>query len=153
MVDYTRRTKMNILSKIKLLMKAKGPAESLWGKFKEVKRGYKTVSFWLAVCSSAVSLIGALNGLIPATTAVIIITGLTFTYNILRGLEKVDEVGVRPVIQTTEFWVGILNSAANGIISLQSGGISAEWLTVAQTVIVFAVGAAQNIGSRQPDVK
>lgn len=142
---------MSLLDKIKLLVKVKDPAIQLISQIGGVGRGYKTFTFWFTVVGSLLALVGVLTGFLPGIVGLCITTGLTVIYNILRGLEKADQEGIRPVLKSTEFWVGFLNSIGNGIMALQTGGINAEWLTAAQSIIAAAIGMAQNLASHQPD--
>lgn len=141
---------MNLIEKIKLLFKIKEPAQDLANQLKGVKRGYKTVSFWVTFLGTLLSLVGALQGIIPATTAVLITTALTTVYNILRGLLKAEADGVRPPMQATEFWVGLLGILSSGLIQAQTAGVSGRWLTVAMAVVAGGMAAAQNLGAQAP---
>src|SRR5258706_8374631 len=104
---------MNIFQKIKLLFALRKPVGKVVDAIKDVKSGWKTISFWIALIGTLLSFVGALQGIIPAATAVLITTGLTAVYNILRGLVKNESDGVRPTFQSTEFWIGVLGIVAN----------------------------------------
>lgn len=141
---------MNLIDKVKILVSIRKPLGIVVSELSDVKRGWKTIGFWITFLGSLIALVSALTGFMPATAALLTTTSLTVIYNIASGLRKADEVGVRPVLQSTEFWVGVLNSVGNGLMAIQTGGISPEWLVTAQTIIASVVGVAQNLGAQQP---
>lgn len=141
---------MNWLEKIKLLFAARQPLTELVGEIKTAKDGYKTVAFYVALLGTLGTLVAALNGVFPPLVAVEITTGLGVVYNIVRGLAKADQVGVKPVLQSTEFWIGALTAVSNGIVSLQTGGVNPAWLATAQTLIASVMAMSQNLGATQP---
>lgn len=144
---------MGLLSKIKLLFVFRKPATDLINEVSQVKSGYKTVAFWVAVVGTLGSAVAAGTGIIPATYALIAGTVLTVLYNILRGATKADQVGVKPILQSTEFWMGVLTAISNGLLALKTGGIDPQWLTTAQTAIGAAMAAGQNLAGQQPTQK
>jgi len=96
MVTFTsterRRGKedMNIIQKIKLLLKVKKSA----GNVKEayMKSGVKTTEFWMTVVSNLVTIIGALGGNIEPEKAAILLAVLNGIYSVLRSLVKQPEI-------------------------------------------------------------
>lgn len=141
---------MGFIEKLKLLFKARKPVTDIINEVKQVKSGYKTIQFWVTVLGSGVSLIGALNGFIPASVALIASTALVTFYNILRGATKADIPGTKPILQTTEFWVSVLSQLAAAIVALQSGGINPAWFATASMIISAAMAAGQNLAGQQP---
>lgn len=144
---------MTLMEKVKLVFKAREPLQDLIREAKEVKRGYKTFSFWFTIVGCLISLVAAIAGYIPGTVGIILTTGLTALYSILRGLKKADEVGVRPIFLSTEFWISVLSSISNAFVGLQQGGVNPEWIVTAQMVITVILGAAQNLAGNQPEEK
>lgn len=141
---------MGIIEKIKLLFKASKPIGQFIGQVKGARMKYKTIPFWISLSGSGLSLIAALNGFIPVTAALIATAILTAAYNILRGLDKVNQEGIKPVLKTTEFWLGAGAIISAQLVNLQTAGISSGALVVAQTIIAAAMAAAQNLAAHQP---
>lgn len=141
---------MNIFQKLKALIAVRKPAQELITNVKEIQRGYKTFAFWLTLVGSVMSVVGAISGLLPIPAALIATTTLTVLYNVLRGLLKADETGVQPILQSTEFWIGLLNQVSMGIVSLQHGGINPEWFATTTTVIGGVMTIAQNLAAQHP---
>lgn len=141
---------MTLIEKIKLLFKARKPIEDLVSKAKGFKSGYKTVAFWVAILASLGGLFAALQGFIPAGAFLVGSTIIAMLYNIARGFEKSDQQGVRPTLQSTEFWFGVGTIILQSIASLQAGGIKPEWLVTANTIIGGSMAMAQNLGAQQP---
>ncbi|HEX9504290.1 MAG TPA: hypothetical protein VF974_08320 [Patescibacteria group bacterium] len=139
---------MNIIQGIKLLFSVRAPVQQIAGELKDIKSGWKTIPFWVTLTGSLVSLGAAIQGFIPGTIAVVIITSLTVIYNILRGLIKADVNGVRPVFQSSEFWAGVIGILSDGILTLKNGGVSAPWMTTASTILATVMASAQNLGNR-----
>jgi hypothetical protein len=142
---------MSLVDKIKLLFVAKKPVTEIVGELKQIKTGYKTVSFWVTLVGSLVSLGATVSGFLPATYALIITTVLTAGYNILRGIQNAGVDGNTPITQSTRFWMGLLGIVANALTSLQTGGVNPQWLLSANAFIAAIMSAAQNIGATQPD--
>lgn len=142
---------MTLIEKIKLLFKSVGPAGKFINQIKGAKLLFKTIPFWITTLSSAIALVASLQGFIPATTGVIIISVLTAAYNILRGLDKTNQEGVKPVLLSTEFWIGAAGILSTMIIDMQNAGISSQFLATVQTVLAGIMAAAQNIGANQPE--
>lgn len=143
---------MTLIQKIKLLFKVRKPAEELIQKGREIKRGWNKASFWISFFGTLASVGGALTGIIPPEASLLINTVLTCIYNILRGLDKADETGVRPVLRSTEFWQGANGAVGNAVVALQTGGIDPRWLHTAELIITVVMSISQNLGAQQPKV-
>jgi len=141
---------MGLLEKIKLLFKARKPATDIINEVGQIKSGWKTIPFWVTLLGTLISLVAALEGFIPASTALIATTALTAIYNILRGATKTDITGTKPVVQSTEFWLGVLGQLSNAAVTLKTGGIAPHWLVTAETFISAAMAAGQNLAGQQP---
>lgn len=141
---------MGLIEKIKLLFKARQPAIDIINEVKGVKSGWKTIPFWITLLGSAIALVAALKGFIPLEASLVSTTALTFLYNVLRGATKADVPGTKPILQTSEFWLGVLAQLSNAFLALQTGGISPEWIVTASGVVSLAMGAAQNLAGQQP---
>lgn len=144
---------MSLIDKIKLLVKGAKPVGEFVNAVKGARKKYKTIPFWLTIIGSLTSIVAALNGLIPATAAIVATTILTAAYNILRGADKMDQVGVKPPLRSSEFWIGALGIISTAIVDLQTAGVSGQVLTIANLVIGAAMSVAQNLGAIQPDKK
>lgn len=83
---------MSFIQKIKLLLKIRKPAEGLIQEVGKVKTGWKTSEFWLTIVSNLITIAGALNGIIDAKTAGIILAILNGLYTTLRTIAKVGTV-------------------------------------------------------------
>lgn len=82
---------MSFFQKIKLLLKLRGPAEELIkevSKVNKVKSGYLTSEFWLTVISNLITIAGALNGILDAKTAAVVLAVLNGLYTTLRTVAK-----------------------------------------------------------------
>lgn len=141
---------MGLIEKLKLLFKARQPLTDIITEVKEIKAGYKTLPFWITLLGTLLTLVAALQGVIPASAALVVTTILTFLYNVLRGATKANVPGQKPVLQTTEFWIGVLGFLSTAITTLQSGGVNPAWMTTAMAVIGMAMAAAQNLAGQQP---
>ena len=141
---------MSLIEKIKLLFKIKDPALKLIDGVKQFKSGYKTVTFWATLLSGVLTLIGALKGFIPPEAALVVTAVLTAVYNFIRGFEKMDQNALRPVIQSTEFWVGVLGMISTAIMNIQTGGVNPAWLVSVQSAIAAAIAGAQALGNQMP---
>lgn len=141
---------MNIFQKIKLLFRVKAPAEKLIDDIKEFKSGWKTLPFWVTLLGSLGSVVAAFQGVIPAEYSLVATTVLTAIYNFIRGFEKADQNAIRPTLQSTEFWIGLLGIVGNAFTTLKTGGVSPDWMIAAQSAIAAAMAGAQNIGTQQP---
>jgi hypothetical protein len=142
---------MNIFAKLKLALAIRTPVTEVAGQLKQIKSGWKTLSFWVTLIGSLVSLAAAVKGFIPAEYSLIITTALVTVYNILRGLAKADSAVVTgPIWTSTETWMGILGQASAGILALQQGGINAKWMTVAASVIATAMTLSRDLRAIDP---
>src|SRR5258708_28611706 len=128
---------MNIIQGNKVLFSVRVPVQHSAGEIKDIKSGWKTIPFWVTLTGSLVSLGAAIQGFIPGTIAVVIITSLTVIYNILRGLIKADVNGVRPVFQSSEFWAGVIGILCDGILTLKNCGRSGHLFT--NTVYILCI--------------
>lgn len=141
---------MSLIEKLKLLFKIRKPAGELLDQVKEVKRGWKTLSFWVTLLGSLASTASALSGIIPPQAQLIATTVLSAFYNMLRGLQKAEESTVRGVARSTEVWMGIFAEVQKGIVALNTGGINPEWMTTMSTINMMAMAAGQQLASLQP---
>jgi hypothetical protein len=141
---------MGLLEKLKLLLKARQPLTDIINEAKTVKSGWKTWQFWASVAGSLGGLVASLNGIIPLETSLVITTALTFLYNVLRGATKADTIGVKPLLQSSEFWLSILGYAQNALLALQTGGIDPKWVMESSAFITAGLGMAQNLAAQQP---
>ena len=142
---------MTIVEKIKLLFAVRKPVGDLVVQVKQVKAGWKTPGFWVAVLGTLLALAGAVSSFIPATAALIVSTVLTLGYNVLRAYQNAAVPGVCPPFQSSRFWVGVLGMASASIMALQQGGVNPEWFTVAISILGAVMAAAQSIGAQQPE--
>lgn len=143
---------MTLIEKVKLLFVARKPAQDFVANVKEVKRGWKTIHFWVSLLGSAITLVGSLKGFVPAEASLIITTILMASYNIMRGFDKTDETIPRPTLRSTEMWMGIIGQLSNGIVALQQGGVNSAELAIASAVLAGAMATAQNLTSINSDL-
>lgn len=144
---------MGLIEKLKLLIKARQPITDIITELKTVKSGWKTISFWVSVLASLLALVAALQGVIPGSVALVITTGITLIYNILRGAIKSQVSGQSPFFQTSEFWLSLLTGISTAIVALQTGGINPAWFKealLAISVIGGSLAAGQNLAGQQP---
>jgi len=141
------------LKTLKLLVTGLKPAGEFINQVKWARAKYKTIPFWISLIGSLTAIVGAFQGLIPATTAVVITSILGALYNILRGIDKTDMVGVKPLLRTTEFWIGALAVVGNSLVEMKTGGVDSQLLTTAQTIVAAAMAAAQNLAANPPSVE
>ena len=57
-----------------------------------MKAGIKTTEFWMTVVSNLLVVVAALEGILPAETAGVIVAVLTGIYGVLRALAKQPEI-------------------------------------------------------------
>lgn len=141
---------MGLLAKLKLLIKTAKPVGKFINEVKGAKRKWKTIPFWVSVLGSGIALVGSLQGVIPVTVSVVITGVLTAGYNIVRGLDKADQEGVKPTLKSTEFWVGALGIISTQLVSVKAAGVDNDTLTIVAGIIAGAMAVAQNIGAQQP---
>jgi len=138
---------MSLIDKIKLLFVARKPAADFLANVKEVKRGWKTIHFWVSLLGSGIALVASIKGFIPADISLIITTVLVGSYNIMRGFDKTDESIPHPPLRSTEFLMGLLAQLSNAVLALQQGGVSSAHLAIAGTILAGAMSIAQNLTS------
>jgi hypothetical protein len=143
---------MGFIDKIKLLFVAAKPAQAVVTQVSEIKKGYKTISFWVATLGSLITFAGAIQGFIPATVSLIVITALTCVYNILRALEQANQPGVGTLGQSTRFYSGLLGIVLAGLTSLKTGGVDPKWVEASIAFIGTIMTVAQSLGAQQPTV-
>ncbi len=141
---------MSIIEKVKLLIKIRKPASDLVEEIEKKKDNYKSVAFWMTVILGIISCVASLEGLIPARIGVISTIALGCVYNILRAIKNAQIEGVTPTIRSTRFWIGIISILSASLISLQSGGISDEWVKTAIAVMGGVMAIAQALGAKEP---
>lgn len=142
---------MGLIEKVKLLFKVQKPLGEVASAMKDAKKGWKTLSFWITLVGSLVSCVAALQGLIPAGVAVMISTGLTTLYNLLRGLQKVENENIPGAARTSEFWVGMLGILQTGLLELQTkGAMDDKWLVASLAVIAGGMASAQSMAGSKP---
>lgn len=141
---------MNLIDKIKIYLKIKKPLEDIMEETKELKKGYKTIEFWVAVLVPLTSIVASLNQYIPAKVSLVISAVLICAYNFLRAIQNSQVSGVEVWYKSTRFWSGAFGIILTAFISIQDGGINAPWVgsTIAflSAVIVFC----QKLGAQQP---
>jgi hypothetical protein len=137
--------------KIKLLLKIRKPAEDVSNDIKEIKRGWKTLSFWLVLIGHLGSLVAAAQGVLDPKLALILNTILAVLYNILRGVNKSQEEGVREWWKTTEVWMSVGSQLSAGSLALQQGGINPAWLVTASTVLNAVLALSRDLSHKQPE--
>lgn len=82
---------MNLLSKLKLLWKVKKPVSNIAMEVSKMpKSGWRTTEFWLVIVSNLLTIAGALQGVIGAETAAVIVAVLNGIYGVLRTIAKKD---------------------------------------------------------------
>lgn len=137
---------MNVFQKLRALWEARKVVSQMG----EIKRGWKTLSFWITLLGNLLTLAGVLKGIIPALTALVVMTVLTAFYNILRGAQKSEEEGVRSWWKTTEFWMGVGTEISKAFIALQGGGISPAWMATLSTVLAGSMTIARDLSHKEP---
>ena len=137
---------MGLFAKIK----AAWAARKVVNQMGEIKRGWKTLSFWVTLAGNLVTLAVTLKGMVPAIAGIVAMTALTAVYNILRGAQKSEEAGVRAWWKTTEFWMGIGTEAIKGITVLKAGGVNPEWFGFTSAVLAGAMTIARDLAHKEP---
>lgn len=145
---------MGLIEKLKLLFKTAKPVGQYVDQIKGGKLKWKTIPFWVSTFGLGISIVAGFQGLIPATTAAIISGVLISGYNILRGLDKAGQEGVKPTLKSTEFWLGTLAILSTELMKVKAAGVDNEITSTISIGIATAMALAQNIGAQQPnDVK
>jgi len=139
---------MSIVEKIKALWAVR----AIWATVSEAKKasGFASIKFWLAIVGGLVTLVGSIQGLIPATIAAIIIAALGIIYKLLRGAENAEQSGVDKWYASSGFVIFILTTLAEGVNQLQTVGISAPFMASIGTALVAALGAYRSMSKEQP---
>lgn len=132
----------------KLVMAWKGRA--VIAELSQVSKGWKTLPFWISFLGSLVTFLGALKEVIPPEYALLIGTGLTAFYNILRGVQKSEAPGVRPWFKTTEFWMGAGQQIQNALLAIQTGDIATAQVMKANVVLSGVMAIARDLSNMQP---
>ena len=140
-----------MLQKLMLLWKARKPAQDVAGDLKEIKRGWKTVSFWLVLVGHLGALAAAVQGSLDPQTALILNIALATLYNMLRSISKSQEAGVREWWKTTEVWVGIGTQLSAGLMALQSKGINPSWMAVSLAILNGVMVFGRDMSHKQPE--
>jgi hypothetical protein len=143
---------MNWLEKFKLLSQVEGPAQETAGDLMQIKRGYKTLAFWITLLGSLSAVVASLNGLLSCNVAFAINTVLIVFYNILRGVQKTEETLLHPAWQSTEVWLGVMGNICNGIAALQPNANS-QVLAVASALISAAMVLARDLAHLKTPAK
>ncbi len=141
---------MGLIEKLKLLFKARQPATDIINEVKTLKSGWKSWQAWATIFGSLLSLAAVFEGVLPKSTALIIVVALTFLYNIFRGAAKADVPSQKPFFKTSEWWITVGTYAMTAITMLQTGGVNPNWLATAGIVLGMAMGAGQNLAGQQP---
>lgn len=136
----------NLLNKIKLVWKGRSIAQNML----QIKSKWREPMFWVALLGNALSLVSALQGIIPPTVAIIINAVLTAGYNYVRGLEKAQSDGVKPYKTSSEFIMGLATMASNALIDIQTGGVATPALAGSTIVLTHAIAAARDLANMRP---
>lgn len=135
---------MNWLDKLQLLSQVEGPAQDVVGDVVQIKRGYKTLAFWITLLGSLSSVVASVTGVLPANMAFVINTVLIVFYNLLRGVQKTEESRVHPFWQSTEVWLGVMGNISNGVAALQPNSNS-QVLAIGSALISAAMVVARDL--------
>jgi len=141
---------MGMIAKLKLFFKSAKPVGQFVKQIKGAKKKWKTIPFWVTLLGSAGSVVASLNGIIPTEASVIITSLLAAGYNILRGLDKADQVGVKPAIRSSEFWIGAGAILSSSLQEIKGAGVESEALTIAMGLVAAAMAFGQNLGANEP---
>ena len=87
---------MNIILKLKLLLTLKKPASNLIQEVNKMKDGYKTTEFWLTILTNLITIVTAIQGVIPPQTAAIILAVLNGIYTTMRSIVKINAPDTTP---------------------------------------------------------
>lgn len=136
---------MGIIAKIKALWAARKVVSQMG----DIKRGWRTWQFWVALLGNVISLFAAVKGFIPATVGLIIATALTGVYTLVRGWQKIDEENVKPIFRTTEFWLTLGTEFSKALVALQAGGVNPAWFGAASAVLAAILGLARDLAHKE----
>jgi hypothetical protein len=137
--------------KLMLLWKIRKPVEDVSKDLKEIKRGYKSVAFWLVLVGHLGALAAAAQGALDPKIALIANTVLAVLYNVLRASTKSQETGVREYWKTTEFYITVGSQLSAGLMALQAGGLDAKWITVSLAVLNGVAVFGRDMSHKQPE--
>ncbi len=137
--------------KLMLLWKIRKPAEDVSKDLKEIKRGWKTVTFWLVLVGHLGALAGAAQGALDPKMALILNVALAALYNILRGVTKSQEEGVREWYKATEVWLGICSQISAALMTLQGKGIDPAWMATALAILNGVMVFCRDMSHKQPE--
>lgn len=87
---------MTLIQKVKLALKLRRPINKMVTEVEQMKSGYKTTEFWLTVISNLITIAGALQGVIDAKTAAVMLAVLNGVYSVLRTVAKANGQPVPP---------------------------------------------------------
>lgn len=117
----------------------------------DVKRGWKTLGFWVTLLGNMTALVTALNGIIPATTAAIVSGAITALYTVLRGAQKSEEAGVREWYKTSEFYMAVGSQLGTVLLTLQQNGVNAAWVATSSTILSGVLAISRDLSHKQPE--
>lgn len=137
---------MGIAAKLKALWAARKVVNTVI----ENRTGWKTISFWVTTLGSVIALVTALKGLIPVTVGVIVMAALSGIYNILRGLKKKQDDGVKSPWASTEFLQGLGTELSAMLLALQQGGVNAPWVATALTILGAIMAVTRDLANKEP---
>ena len=138
---------MTLLQKLVLAWKGRDVLTNLGN----AGTGWKTIHFWVTLVGSLLSYMGALKEIIPPTTALIITSVLTASYNVMRGMDKaVDDKEPKPWYRTTEAWLNIGAQIQNALVTMQTGGVGTNQLVEANTILTGVLAIGRDLAHVEP---
>lgn len=145
---------MGLFSKLKMLFQIKKPLGDIADAVAEAKKTKKWVSFSLTVLSIIGASGAAIAGLVPPIYAIMIPAIANALYNVFRGADKADNVNIKGLFTTSEFYVTTGQEAQKILMLAQSNGIETSVVLTAILASIASWGslaAGQNLASRVPD--
>lgn len=145
---------MGFLSKLTLLFKIKKPLGDLVDAVAEAKKTKKWVSFSLTVLAIIGASGAAMTGLVPPVYAILVPAVANSIYNIFRGADKADNMDVKGLFTTSEFYVTSGQEAQKLMQLMQAHGIDTPVAVAAILASIASWGslaAGQNLAARAPD--
>jgi hypothetical protein len=136
----------NWINKIKLIWKGRSIATSLIN----VKSRWKEPTFWAALLSQVITVVGYAQGFLEPKVAMIITTVTTSLYNYVRGLQKAESDGVKPYASRSEFLLGLAAMAQNCFMGLHEQGLNPAWLAGTTIILGHAITAAEALQNMRP---
>ncbi len=115
-----------------------------------VKSKWKEPTFWVALLSQIITLLGYAQGLLEPKIAMIITTVTTALYNYVRGLQKAESDGVKPYASRSEFILGLAAMAQNCFMGLHEQGLNPAWLVGTTVILGHAITAAEALQNMRP---